>query len=351
MKPIKVLSLPSMHPYMSKLDDGEFISFINPNTNLFDEPQFSPDFLDKNYPAKSYDVVHIHFSFDHVSPKKLENAIKYFKERKKPLVWTAHSMQSLRKKNLGKGKYRELLFENSDAIISPTEGCKNQILDRFGSHEFPIKIIPLGYMADPNEVERISKRIKKDPKLFTYLIGDFRENKEIIQSIINFTQCSALDDSKLQLIYKPMKMYKEDNTQIRDARMEIFYYLTKESQIINLSLPFIENEVLIEAFVKSHAIIMPYKWGTHSGQIELARDCGCHALITSVGYYREQWEDVYTWTLSNGSFRDCANEYTQLLIEVKNKDSLKPAGKWRIKELEKIIKDHYEIYTQLLNKL
>lgn len=349
MKKVKILSFPSRHPYMSKFNTGE-IKFVNPNSDYFSDPyKCSEKYLNQNHRPGSYDIVHIHFSFDMIPLKDFENLLKYFKKIKKPIIWTCHSKESQRIKNYGKGKYQRLLFKYADQIISPTKGCARYIKSKYGKHKNDIKIIPLGFMADPKDVKRIGKRVKKNKHLFTMLIGEFRENKEFIQSIIDFLQCPELKKAKLQLIFKPIHLYKSNRRNIK-SDIATFYRLIQNSRIKIISLPEIPNEILIKAFLKSHAIILYYKWGTHSGQIELAKDCGCHVVISNVGFYTEQWNKLCLWNASDKKYSQFPKRYTNALIKAYQRKSLEPLGNIRKKEFKKIFKDHLTIYKKFLLK-
>ena len=346
---IKILSFPSRHPYVSKFNIGK-IEFVNPDSDYFSDPhKCSKEYLNKNHPPKSYDIVHIHFSFDMIPLKDFENLLKNFRKNKKPIVWTSHSKDSQRIKNYGKGKYQRLLFKYADQIISPTRGCAKYLISKYGKHENDIKIIPLGFIANPDYVKKIGKKIKKNKHLFTMLIGEFRENKEFIQSIINFLQCSELKKAKLQLIFKPIYLYKKNCENIKLEMLQ-FHNIIQHPRIITISLPEISNEILIKAFLNSHAIILPYKWGTHSGQIELAKDCGCHVVTSNVGFYKEQWDKVCLWDVLDKKYSEFPKRYTNTLINIYHKKSLKPIGNSRKTEFKKIFKDHLKIYKNLLSK-
>lgn len=344
MKEMRVLSLPSRHPYTSKLNVNGIV-FVNPNDDLFSSGLCSPEYLNKNHPPSSYDIVHIHFSFDRLTLEKFENILKYFRSHRKPIVWTAHSRESQRIRNYGEGRYQQLLFHYADRVISPTKRAVKWLEKRYGRHHHAIVVIPLGFMADPRDIKRLQKKAKKDPLLFTMLIGEFRQNKEFVQSIINFLQCSDLADYRLQLIFKPMSLY-DDIGRISDE-MSFFYLLMQHPRIETLSRPEITNDELNSAFLRSHAIILPYRWGTHSGQIELAKDCGCHVVASNVGFYKEQWQDVCLYDVSENSL-ETARNYTNALIVVSRRPSLKPMGMDRLKELNESVKRHLQVYEEVL---
>ena len=346
---IKVLSLPSRHPYMSKFHGGEIV-FVNPNTNYFLKGRCIPEYIHKRHSPKSYHLVHFHFSFDRLSVKELEEILIYFKKIKKPVLWTCHSKENQRIKNYGNGQYQKLLFKYVDQIISPTYGCKKWIEDNLGKHKRKIAVIPLGYMASPKDVKKFKNKIKKDKNLFTYLIGDFRENKEVIQAIINFLQCSDLTSAKLQLIFKPINIYSKQYGEGLDLEKQAFLNFLHNPRVSALSLPNIKNSLLIKSFLKSHAIILPYRWGTHSGQIELAKDCGCHAVASNVGFYREQWANTCLWEATDGNYREYPTRYTEALLDAYERKSIKPMGNEREKEFNDILNEHLKIYHALVKK-
>jgi len=345
--PIKILSLPARHPYMSKFDNAKYFNFVNPGTDLLGSGSYQPSFYDKNYPPETYDIVHIHFSFDKVPLPEFRKLLDYFKTVKKPIVWTIHSKESQRVRNLGDGQYQKLLFEHADKIISPTEGAKRWLEGKFGNHKKEISVILLGFIASPDEVQRIGKNVKKDKNIFTFLVGEFRENKEFVQSIINFLQCPALKSAKLQVIFKPINFHQKEHVTVRPEILK-FWKIIQNPRIVKISLPDIPNEVIIKAFLKSHAIILPYKWGTHSGQIELAKDCGCHVVASNVGFYKEQWNKVRLYDVSDGKSGEFPKRFTEALIDVYKKAPLSPMGKKRNVEFEKIIQEHNKLYREVL---
>ena len=82
---MRVLMLPSMHPYVSKLSYGGKIEIVNPNSDYFALPDFGVEFFKKTHHPNSYDVVHIHFSFDKVNLDNLRSVLEYFKQIKKEM--------------------------------------------------------------------------------------------------------------------------------------------------------------------------------------------------------------------------------------------------------------------------
>lgn len=336
---MRALMFPSMHPYVSKLSFGDKIIIVNANTDYFSLPNFGIEFIETNHPLSSYDVVHIHFSFDKVEFETLKQVLVYFRSNNKPIIWTCHSKESQRKKNYHNGAYQKLLFKYSDKIITLTYGCKKWIESHWGYHSKKIDVIPHGLIAMPSDVVCNTVGIEKNKKRFTILYGDFRDNKERINAVSEFLNAKQLSDCELHLIYKPFSMSNISNLD-ELGHFERLIDNTRCSKYVNT---WITNEELIKHFFSSHCIILPYLWGTHSGQIELAKDCGCHIVAHNVGFYKEQWDKTILWG------EHCENKtYLDALMVAYNAPCLSPIGNIRICELNDIIEKHIKIYQELL---
>ena len=54
---------------------------------------------------------------------------------------------------------------------------------------------------------------------------------------------------------------------------------------------------------RAHVSVLPYRWGTHSGWLELARDLGTRIVAPDCGYYTDQWADVVSYGNNETSSR------------------------------------------------
>lgn len=343
---IRVLSLPSYHPYNKRFDNQMEIVFTNPDCDFFADEKFcTPEYLDKHFPQNTYDVVHFHFEYYFIPLEVLEKILQYFKDKGKPIVWTCHDRSSLLEEKADR-KHEKMLFENADAVITLTSGCSRWLHKQFGRHRGGVEVIPHGYIAHPAVVESESKKIKKDRNLFTMHVGDFRKSKDYVQSIRDFLSCSQLANVRLQIIFRPINIYPDDEVRYQ---LETFSTLTNHPRIIKICMPHIQDDILTRVFLASHAVILPYKWGTHSGQLELARDCGSHVVASDVGFYKEQWDKIFMWNVSDGKKDSHTRQYQQALIEAYNQKPLEPAGYWRKNEFDKIVKRHAKIYNKLIH--
>jgi len=343
---IRILSLPSRHPYTSKFQKSGEIVFVNPETDYFNRigGNPTPEFIQNRHQPDSYDLVHIHFSFDKLTVLELKSLLDYFKMIGKPIVWTCHSRESLREKGLGNGEFQKMLHLYSNVLITPTHGCKNWIINTYGNNKH-IEVIPLGYMANPDAVlsSHMALNLKKKSN-FIYLVGDMRQNKEINHSVERFLKCPQLSDCTLTIITKPLI----ENSINRDGRTARFFKAIHSSRRINLiSQPEISNDYLTEIFCEQHVCMLPYLWGTHSGQVELAKDCGCYSVISNVGFYKEQDDEVISFDYDN-DISIFTDNLIKSLIQAKSLPLLSPQPNNRKLEMNSIMKKHIDLYRKIL---
>lgn len=347
MKTFRILALPSYLPSMSKLNNGKEIIYINPNCDFFAHKEWcNISYLNSHFSPDSYDLVHIFFEYYLISLSRFKKILLYFKKNNKKIIWSWNDRKSLLNNKIGYS-YEKLLFRYADKIITPSDGMRKWILHTFDKHKNQIDVIPLGYFSHPDEVKQISRKSMKNRHLFTFLIGDFRDSKEYIQSILNFLHCTDLQQTKLQLIFRPIYLYKEAYENIKEELI-YFHRIIQNPRISVFCNPEITDYEMAQLFYTSHAVILPYKWGDHSGQIELAKDCGCHVIVPDIGFYKEQWDKLTFYQVSDNNYSQIPIRYTKALIEAYKSEPLEPIGDVRIKEYNKIIRLHMKIYDQIL---
>ena len=335
---IKVLSFPSRHPYTSKFHGSGEILFANPETDYFNKigGEATPEFISTKHPKDSYDLVHIHFSFDKLSVSELTKLLDYFDYIEKPIIWTCHSRESQREKNVEGGKLQGLLYARSKKIITLTEGCKSWIKNTYGASK-DIEVVPLGYMLDPDALPKYKQNLSlKNKTNFVYLLGESRKNKESYFSIKDFLDSPELSGSNLTIILKPR--FASDST----------LNLTRSSSRIRLiSMDEIPNKILAKTFCESHVCMLPYLWGTHSGQVELCKDCGCYPVISNVGFYREQSEQVFEFDYDE-NMSDFTKNFIKALVKATKMPLLTPNPEQRKTEFISILQRHNDLYRSAL---
>ena len=56
-----------------------------------------------------------------------------------------------------------------------------------------------------------------------------------------------------------------------------------------------DDVALARYLAEAHVSVLPYRFGTHSGWLELCRDVGTRVVAPDCGYYAQQWSDVVSY--------------------------------------------------------
>ena len=119
--------------------------------------------------------------------------------------------------------------------------------------------------------------------------GGFRPNKSIFPAVLNFA--FGLDNTNAKLEMLTRGIGNKEFFESQDVRESI--RIASASDKINVHFhPFPSDQEIAEFVFASNAIILPYLWGAHSGQMELAFDLGVPVIATNVGHYDEQYNFI-----------------------------------------------------------
>lgn len=316
---VSVLCLPARHPYMAKLNRDP-IRFVNPGTDYLEDGHLRPDVVLNSHPANSYDVAHLHFSYDRTPTSDLESFVGGLRERRKAFVWTCHSLVS----NWGSpDEIRRFLYHHADEVITPTQGCKRALEQRFGLRASGVRVAPLGYMLSPREALALSRLTERKRDRLLLFLGEDRPNKGGAEFISRFLSSRSMKAVNLHVVLRG------------DSQRRQLGLATIPPNVLLWTRDTYTNYEVANAFLSSSVVVLPYLWGTHSGQIELARDCGAHVVATDVGYFKEQ---------NPAAFFVKGDEMFPTILTALSHPSPTLAGFARERELEFIIQTHLDAY-------
>ena len=275
---MRILHVPARTPYARRLVGNE-ITIVNGQTNDAPIPRdASLQWLIRTNDFSSFDVLHLH-SIELVDLKTLKNALKQCKTYRKGVVFTAHDVSPMFSDDQKEyGKALKVILNAGALITTLTPSAANYISEKYRIPAEKIVVIPHGNVL-PLDDPRWSKQSGAQDslrKIFS-IHGGFRplgmKNK----------------NAELRMLTRGISEIEFNAN--ADARETI--RVVRSSDNVDLRLiPFPSDNEIADFVQNSDIVLMPYKWGTHSGQLELAFDLGLPTVITDVGFYRDQYSMV-----------------------------------------------------------
>lgn len=356
MQDLKVLHIPWNVPYIKGLHfPGNFVS-----VNTFDTPTFAwivsqNDQLFWN----TFDVCHIHFGFEFEDIEVVEEALKTLARHGKAMVFTIHEISSVH--GVGLEKYRQyvnLILGYSAIVITLTESAKNASREIF-TPTGDIVVIPHGRVACVSK--DVWHTISRPHRQKVLLCGALRSNREMTASFINLA-LSTEGRHTVSLVTRPFTP-----EQLRDDEvLRLAVGLAGNKCVTVRTILPLPDEEMVNIFLDADVLVLPYKSAGHSGQLELAFDCGLPVVASNVGFLSDQCSAWPEEEKASTFFIDWSDgkywQYQQRLVAViddalqfarlnERRKAIERRQDYRSREHMQILHAHANIYKEAVLKL
>ncbi|HUG86395.1 MAG TPA: hypothetical protein VMM13_17645 [Euzebya sp.] len=280
----RVLSYPTRHPYVDRLH-GQVANMVY-RADLPREPdrRIDPSWLENH--ADRIDLAHLHLGHEHRSTAELVRVMDVLEGCNVPVVATVHEIQVPHRPPPPDVRLLIEVAPRVQRLITLTRGAAAEIEGRVGIR--PI-VIPHGPVLGSGNIQRARRQramfVRDDLPVLLHA-GHLNPNLDW-QSVVEAAR----------------------RTRGR-RRVRILVQQQQAEQILPVvkGLAFIEVVVLagltqgelVAELAAAHCLVLPYRWGTHSGLLELAADVGVPVVATEAGYLDQQ-HPVLSVPLTAGS--------------------------------------------------
>lgn len=277
---VRVLSYPPVHDYVDRLHptSATLVHRDQPWPALPD--LYDPDWLASH--AGDWDVVHLHFTWEQYPPQRFAEVLRTHRRAATPIVWTTHDLRNPHTQEAGRDlPYLELLADAADEVVTLTRGAAAEVAERFGREA---EVIAHGPMFSGPAMRRWRRRraelLEDRPDGTTRLLLHLRS----VRSNVDWrTPCQVI--SELHRQGAPVVLdvlVEQDATAVDRIQQEAGPGVEVHPH------PPMSFEQLTERLIATDALVLAYRWGTHSGMVETATDLAVPVVAGDVGYLREQ---------------------------------------------------------------
>lgn len=288
-----IASIPSNHVYVRHLSapDGDptvtRLPDPRPRADVPDAQWWPPRMLEPGWVpihADEFDLMHVHFGFDAVSPDELAELTSELRRHDRPLVVTVHDLRNphhvepaLHDAQLG------VLVEAADAVLTLTPGAAAEIRERWGREAL---VVPHPHVV---ELERAARpRTPHDGFVIGVHVKSLRAGMDplpVIDEVVGVL--GELPGATLRV-----DAHTDVMTPGHDRHaMEVESHLRRlESEgLVELHVhDYFSDDELWDYLQSLDVSVLPYRFGTHSGWLEACHDLGTAVAAPDCGYYAEQ---------------------------------------------------------------
>lgn len=241
-----------------------------------------PGWVDEH--ADEFDLMHVHFGFDAVSPDDLADVVSSLRRHGRPLVVTVHDLrnphhveQGLHDAQLG------VLVEAADAVLTLTPGAAAEIAGRWGREAI---VVPHPHVV---EEPRLSQERVPHPG---FVIGVHAKSLRagmdplpVIEEIV--ATLPDLPGARLRVDAHTDVMTPGHPRHAVELEPRLRELAGRGLVDLHVHDYFTDGE-LWHYLQSLDVSVLPYRFGTHSGWLEACYDLGTTVLVPDCGYYADQ---------------------------------------------------------------
>jgi hypothetical protein len=283
--PIRVASVPAAHTYVRHLShpDGAdaIVRLPDPQPThgrLTASPMVDPEWILAH--RRSFDVFHLHLGDLDKSPTELEDVALALRIADVPLVLTVHELHDrTRPDDQLRMAQLNVLTHTAAVIVTLTEGAAAVIASEW---ERSVAVLCHPHLIDVGALAR--PRAACDTFLIGVYGGDLGPNVDVA------TVVSVLADVVEELPGARLRVDIEDQSQGEasdDVRAALRVLASRDGAEIFQHRP-LSGETLSNYILGLDALVLPNRYGTHSGLLEACNDLGTIGIAPTCGFYTEQ---------------------------------------------------------------
>jgi hypothetical protein len=367
--PIRVASVPADHPYVRHIGspDGDLVERLPDERKPGQRGWWPPRMLEIDWVerhAEDFDVFHVQFGFDGCHPEQLRELTDLLDDLDKPLVYTVHDLRNPNHEDHGLHDAQlEVLVEAAEALVTLTDRAARLIEARFDRRAEVIPhphVVPLDLLAE----RHATPRPVADPPLVGVHLKSMRANMLGVPLLEALSAGEGVNGARLRVdVHR--EIWEPQAPAFRgDLRTTVEHLVRRGDLELHLHDYFSDLE-LYEYLAGLDVAILPYRFGTHSGWLEVCRDLGTTVVAPSCGCYADQGP-VFIYRcdedgLDPASLRDAVRRAVRARHEGKpsltNCGEVRPGAPsplatigWRRTQREQIAEAHEQLYRRVLSE-
>lgn len=283
MTPPTVASFPADHPYIEAVRPAGWRPATLDATDRgtwTPHPWWEPEVLTRH--AGAVDLLHVHFGYDHLSVPQLHDWTAAVAQLGRPLVVTIHDLRNPHhdRPELHDAHLTALLAAAHE-VLTLTPGAAAVIADRWGRGArvvaHPGLVTPAPRPPRPIGGPLVGVHLKS-------LRRNLVEPDRVVAAVVAGAQAAG------GTVAVDVHRDAADRAELAGTRR----LAAAGSVDLRIHERFSDRSLLdyLEALDVS---VMPHRFGTHSGWLEVCRDVGTRVVAPNCGFYSEQWAEIHSY--------------------------------------------------------
>jgi hypothetical protein len=319
---LRVASIPHADPYVAAVLPSDVVP-AGPDTRP--SPWLDPVFLAEA--AESIDVLHVHTGYGHLSPAALDVWTEEVRRSGLPLVVTVHQLRDPDQRSRRRhDTHLAAVLSTAEVVLTLTPGAADEIADRFGRTAIvvahPSIAAPLPGLGSVRGLVGVA-------------VGRPSPAVPDPEAVVRAALSGAVSGGgRLRVFVEP------------DLTPADLPFLIADDELEVVRTP-LSGPGWAARVQQLHALVLPQRCGTHSRDVEIARDVGTRVVAPSCGRFVEQWLEVVGYENDERAGLDRVSLSAAVTAAV-TRPMPRPADRaWREEQREAVRRVHAAVYAQV----
>lgn len=306
---LTVASVPTGHVYVRHLEPEALPAGRGRVVRLPDPPPrgvrrapagqwWPPAALDADWVdahADEFDLFHLHFGFDALTPAALQGLLDALRRHRVPLVYTVHDLRNPHHADrAAHDAHLDVLVPAADALVTLTPGAAEEIRRRWGREAAVVPhphVAPYDVMRSVRAMREVRARAATGSRR-PFTVGLHLKSLRASAAPERVLPTLAATVADLPGAVLQVNAHREalDPAGPRhDAALAALVRELAGAGRIDLRVHDYLSDADLHAYLADLDVsVLPYRFGTHSGWLELCRDLGTTVVAPTTGHLAEQ---------------------------------------------------------------
>ena len=278
-------------------------------------------------------IVHVHFGFDHRSPRELEAWASELAQSERSMVMTVHDLRNPHHRTGGLLKQQlNVLLPAAASVITLTRGAARELLSTFD--------VTATVIAHPRVF--VTRTAPTRVGLVGIHLKSLRRNVvEPDEAVAAVARAVASAGGSLEVL---AHRDVSDPQEIRAVAGVVSRFPAARLRLIDRL-----SDAHLQRWLSTLQVgVMINRFGTHSGWLEACRDVGTTVVAPTCGYYDSQWSDLVMYRNTEAAGLDAESLEAAVVLALSQPPTRAVDQQWRRQQLETIRTRHHAIYQAVL---
>jgi hypothetical protein len=242
--------------------------------------------------SHAFDLMHVHFGFDHRTPAQLHDLVETLRTTGRPLVLTVHDLRSPHQDDPALlDAQLDVLVPAATSLLTLTTSAADAVAERWGRRP---AVVPHPHVVDLDVMARVRSRrapgaLPRRAARVGVALKGLRTNTDGVRLLPGLARLTTLGHRVTVTLHRDVLRRDDPAARATVAALTAAHGRGEVELVVHDPL---DDAALWAWLAGLDVAVLPYRFGTHSGWLEMCHDLGTSVVAPATGHYASQGADA-----------------------------------------------------------